>query len=324
MLHSAIIGTGSYVPKKEVTNYDLAKVMDTSNEWIYSRTGIKARRISDGETTAELGFKAAKKALDMAGVVSSELDLIICATISPDSFMPSTACRIQNLLEAKNAVAFDISAACTGLIFGMITASQFIENGVFRKALVIGSETLSRTVDWKDRSTCVLFGDGASAVVLSASKDGGLLSYAMKSDGTKQEALHLPALPLRNLLTQREAEPSVVTMDGQEVFKFAVKSIKELVSLLLMNTGLEVSDIRYIVPHQANLRIIEQAAKLCNIEQGLFIVNLENYGNTSAASIGIALDELARNGKLNKGDKLILVGFGGGLTSGGILLEWSL
>lgn len=323
MRQATIIGTGSYVPENRMTNDDLSKLVETSDEWIYSRTGIKERRICSNENTSDLAFAAADRALKNAGLNSKELDLIICATITPDSFMPSVACMVQAKLGADRAVAFDITAACTGLIYGMVTAERFISSGMYQNALVIGAETISKILDWEDRSTCVLFGDGAGAVVLSATTDKkGIIAANLLSDGSKQNYLTCKAVPVTNpYVSQEPSFRSTIQMEGQEVFKFAVRTITENIKVILTKSGLTLEDIRYIVPHQANLRIIDQAARYCNITADKFYMNLANYGNTSAASIGIALDELVQSGKVQPGDKLILVGFGGGLTSGAILVE---
>jgi 3-oxoacyl-[acyl-carrier-protein] synthase-3 len=312
-----------------MTNDDMAKLVETNDEWISSRTGIKERRISTGESTSDLAYRAAVNALRNAKLNAEELDLIICATISPDSFMPSVACMVQNSLGAKRAAAFDLTAACTGLIYAMAVAAAFIKTGMYRNALVIGAETLSKTLDWSDRSTCVLFGDGAGAMVLSAveqedGRTGGIMAMSLASDGSKGEHLCLPAIPLSNPFVKPEENGSkpTITMNGQEVFKFAVRSITDLVKKVLAETELTHQDIKYIVPHQANQRIIEQAAKSLGIEFEKFYCNIERYANTSAATIGIALDEMVQKDMLKPGDRIILVGFGGGMTSGAILVEW--
>lgn len=326
MRYATIIGTGRYLPEQVVTNHDLANIVETSDEWITSRTGIKQRRISTGENTSDLAYKAGLKALEKAELGADALDLIICATITPDSFMPSVACMVQDLLGAKNAVAFDLSAACTGLVYAVATATSFIESGMFQTILVIGAETLSKVMDWTDRGTCVLFGDGAGAVVLQASNQKhGIRSMHMISDGSKQDYLYLPALAVSNPFVDSEAKkvPPYISMKGQEVFKFAVRTISDLIQKVLVKADLEKDDIRYVVAHQANYRIIEQAAKFAGISLDKFFVNLDQYGNTSAATIGIALDEMNEKNMLEPGDKIILIGFGGGMTSGAILVEWS-
>ena len=325
MRRAILAGTGSYVPEHKLTNDDMAKLVETSDEWIATRTGIRERRISTGENTSDLAYEASRRALQCAGIEATSIDLIICATITPDSFMPSVACMVQERLGAWRAAAFDVTAACSGLIYGMACAASFIETGMYQNILVIGAETLSKTLDWTDRSTCVLFGDGAGAVVLSASDTGkGIHSIHLLSDGSKQDYLCLPALPLRNPMVQEtEMIPQAITMKGQEVFKFAVRSITEHIRTVLEKASVSVDEIKYIVTHQANCRIIEQAAKLAKIPIERFYMNLDLYGNTSAASIGLALDEMVQKGMLQTGDKVVLVGFGGGMTSGAILVEWA-
>lgn len=324
MSHARIAGTGSYLPERIVTNDDMAKLVETSDEWISSRTGIRERRISCGEQTSDLAYQAAKRALESAKLGVDQVDLIICATITPDSFMPSVACIVQEQLGAVNAAAFDLTAACSGLVYGMATATAYIESGMYDNVLVIGAETLSKTLNWEDRSTCVLFGDGAGAVVLTASHHKGILSVNLLSDGKKKNYLCLPAMPLNNPFTKdtEELQP-FITMKGQEVFKFAVRCMIDQINTVLQKASLTKEEIKYIVAHQANSRILEQAAKLSGIAIDKFFINLDRYGNTSAATIGIALDEMVQKGLLEAGDKLILVGFGAGMTSGAVLLEWS-
>jgi 3-oxoacyl-(acyl-carrier-protein) synthase III len=327
MKRAVVIGTGSYLPDNIMTNDDISKIVDTSDEWISSRTGIKERRISISENTSDLAYGAAKKALLNSGLDANDIDLIICATISPDSFMPSVACMVQHLLGAKKAAAFDLTAACSGLVYGITVASSFIESGLYQNILVIGAETLSKALDWKDRSTCVLFGDGAGAVILSASEEkNGVMASTLASDGSKQDYLCLPAFALSNPYCPIEDENRIqptISMKGQEVFKFAVRSINDLIKNVLNKAGLTPDDIKYIVPHQANIRIIETAAKSCGIPFDKFFMNLDRYGNTSAATIGIALDEMVEKDMLCNGDRIILIGFGAGMTSGAVLLEWS-
>ena len=325
MMRRAIIaGTGSYVPEYRMTNDDMAKLVETSDDWIVTRTGIKERRISTDENTSDLAYIAAYRALQKAELEVEDIDLIICATITPDSFMPSVACMVQQRLGATRAAAFDLTAACSGLIYGMACAASFIETGMYQNILVLGAETLSKALDWTDRSTCVLFGDGAGAVILSATdRETGIISMQLLSDGSKRDYLTLSALPLHNpLIKGTEPLPAVIAMKGQEVFKFAVRSITEHIRSVLEKASVEEDEIKFIVTHQANCRIIEQAAKLSKIPTEKFYMNLDRYGNTSAASIGIALDEMVQKKMLKTGDKLILVGFGGGMTSGAILVEW--
>ena len=326
MSHIGIIGTGSFLPEQIMTNDDLSDIVETSNEWILSRTGIRERRISTGMGTADLAYRAGKRAIKNAGLRAEDIDLIICATITPDSFMPSCACMVQDKLKAINAAAFDLTAACTGMIYGMVTAEQFIKSGMYRNILVIGAETLSRVLDWEDRSTCVLFGDGAGAVVISKTDNAKglrMLASNLEADGSKHELLTCPGVPLQNpYVKDKESPLSRINMLGQEVFKFAVRSITGNIKNVLEKVDLGIDDIRYIIPHQANQRIIEQASKNSEIPLEKFYMNLDRYGNTSAASIGIALDELVTSGRPDKEDRIILVGFGGGMTSGAILFEW--
>lgn len=325
-------GTGSYTPPNVVTNHDLASIVDTSDEWIRTRTGIVNRHISAGENTSELAYEAGKRALEAAGVSGESVDIIICATVTPDNFTPATACIVQNLLGAKKAIAFDLNAACTGLMYGIATAAQFLENGVYQNALVLGAETLSKIIDWKDRNTCVLFGDGAGAVYLERSdeQEGKLLQMTLSADGSRGELLQCPAMPLQNIITtagisepiEQETEKQTVKMQGGEVFKYAVKAMVHSVNEVLTKEKITIDEIDWIVPHQANVRIIESAAKLLKAQPDKFYINLSEYGNTSSASIGLALDELSRSEKLKRGQKIILVGFGGGMTSGAILIQW--
>ncbi len=319
-----IIGTGSYVPENRVTNDDLSKIVDTSDEWIRTRTGIIERRISLTETTADLAVAAARRALDDAGVAAEELDLIIVATVTPDYFFPSTACFVQNSLGASRAACFDISAACTGFIFGLSIASQFIRTGMYQKALIIGAEALSKITDWEDRGTCVLFADGAGAAVIKRGNQG-IISEVIGSDGSKGECLECPALPLKNVFIEaEEAKPPHAKMNGREVFKFAVNILPECILKTLEKTPYTLEDINHIIPHQANLRIIDSAAKKLQVDQAKFYVNLPSYGNTSSASIPIALDEMAKGKLIHEGDLLVLVGFGGGLTYGAMLIKWTI
>jgi 3-oxoacyl-[acyl-carrier-protein] synthase-3 len=333
MSHVSIIGTGRYLPEHIMTNDDLSNLVDTSDEWIRTRTGISERRISVNMNTSDLAYEAGLIALDNSGLKPEELDLIICATITPDYFMPSCACVVQDRLGAINAAAFDLTAACTGMIYGMVTAEQFIKTGMYKNVLVIGAETLSKVLDWEDRSTCVLFGDGAGAVVLSNVEKGGRLMVTnLEADGSKYELLTCSAIGLNNSCVNTQDitasdtkmhERPKIKMFGQEVFKYAVRTITDNLTTIISKANLSIEDIAYIIPHQANLRIIEQASKFIKIPLQKFFINLDRYGNTSAASIGIALDELVKSDKLKAGDKVILVGFGGGMTSGAILLEWS-
>lgn len=323
MYNVEIIGTGSYVPVNTVTNDDISRFVDTSDEWISERTGIRERRISTDEDTTVLAVRSAKKAVENAGIPSEEIDLIIVATVTPEYFFPSTSCIVQKELGAYRATCFDISAACTGFIYAVSTASQFIRTGQCRTALVIGAEVLSKITDWEDRNTCVLFADGAGAAVLRRGARG-IVSTITGSDGNGGEHLACPAVPLRNRFApEPRCRESYISMNGREIFKFAVKVIPECVLKVLENTAYSLGDIKYIIPHQANVRIIDAAAKKLGIGKDRFYMNLDRYGNTSGASIPLALDEMARGNLLEKGDRIIIVGFGAGLTYGAGLIQWT-
>jgi len=319
-----IIGTGSYIPQRKVNNDELSKLVDTNDEWIMSRTGIKERRISTGENTSELATKAALRTLKNSNITPEDLDLIILATITPDAFMPSTACLVQANIGAVNALCFDISAACSGFIYGLDIATAMLKSGKRKTALVIGAETLSKIVDWKDRNTCVLFGDGSGCAILKISEESGISEFYSGSDGTKGEFLTTYAVPLINPFVETESiqTKSLITMNGTKVFKFATKIMSECIENIIKDNGESLDNIKYIVPHQANNRIIEYTAKKLGINVDKFFVNLEDHGNTSSASVPIALDELNSLGLLKSGDKLILVGFGGGLTYASVLITW--
>lgn len=322
-----ITGTGSALPGKILTNAELETLVDTSDEWITTRTGIKERRIAcEGEYTSTFAAEAGRRALEMAGVHPEEIDLIILSTVTPDFPFPSTACIVQDLLGAKNATAFDLSAACSGFIFGMSVAEKYIRSSAAQKILVIGSETLSRIVDWKDRNTCVLFGDGAGAVVLEAA-DGGhsLLSTHTFSNGSYWNLLYQPGSGSRNPATDRRTIDEgriYVTMEGNEVFKHAVRAMEEASLKALEANSLSSSDISLLIPHQANRRIIDATAKRLGVGTDRLFTNLHRYGNTSSASIPIALDEVNRQGVLKPDDKLLLVAFGGGFAYGSALVNW--
>jgi 3-oxoacyl-[acyl-carrier-protein] synthase III len=319
-----IASIGSYVPQNIMTNDDLSKLVDTNDEWIASRTGIKERRISEGENTSDLGAKAALKALEKAGLKPKDVDLIIVATSSPDALSPSTAVYIQAKIGAFEAACFDISAACSGFIYALNVASQFIKTGQSKAALVIGAEVLSKLTDWKDRNTCVLFGDGAGAAVLVPSEEKGIASIFNGADGRKAEFLTLGIVPVKNpYVTLENTQDFKIDMDGKEVFRFASSVMLEAIDKVLKDTGYSLDDIKYIVPHQANYRIIDFAARKLGLTMDKFYVNLQKYGNTSAASIPIALDEMLEKGLLNKGDKIIMVAFGAGFTWSVALVEWS-
>jgi 3-oxoacyl-[acyl-carrier-protein] synthase-3 len=322
-----IIGLGSYVPEKIVTNQDLEKVMDTSDAWIADRTGIRARRAAaDDEATSDLATKAAQRALEDAGVSAADLDLIIVATLTPDMSFPSTACLVQENLKAANAAAFDITAACSGFIYGLVIGEQFIKTGVYRKVLVIGAETLTRILDWTDRNTGMLFGDGAGAAVLAETESGyGILGVDLGADGSGGDFLKLPAGGSRTpasaeTVAQRQ---HFVYMNGNEVFKFAVKIMGETTLKALQHAQLSPHDITLLVPHQANIRIIQSAARRLGLPMEKVMVNIEKYGNTSAASVPIALDEAVKSGRIRRGDTIALAGFGAGLTWASSVIRWS-
>ena len=317
-----ISGTGSALPKKILTNDDLSKIVETNDEWISSRTGIRERRIAgEGESVVTMGSEAARRALENAGANAGEMDLILVATCSGESYFPSTACQIQAEIHADHAVAFDISAACSGFLFALHTAQAYLSMGVYKKALVIGTETLSRVVDWTDRGTCVLFGDGAGACVVEASEIG-LMNVVQHSDGSQGEVLisHASTFPTPS---EQQGHPAVsLQMDGQAVFKFAVKTVPQCITEVLEQAGVHPEEIKYFVLHQANKRIIQSVAKRLKVKEEKFPVNLDRRGNTSAASIPILLDEMNRDGMLTRGDLLVLSGFGAGLTWAAALLTW--
>ncbi|MCI8948078.1 MAG: ketoacyl-ACP synthase III [Lachnospiraceae bacterium] len=318
---SRIIGTGSSLPKSVVTNDFLSTIMDTSDEWISSRTGIRERHLVQDETTASLSIEAAKAALAEAGVEPEELDMIVVGTLTGDYVTPSTACEVQAGLGAVNAVAFDINAACAGFIFGLHTVNAYIRSGMCRLALVIGAESLSRIMDWTDRSTCVLFGDGAGAAVIRA-QETGLVAYDQGSDGKKGKYLACQNRTNNNPLIQTDKILAYTQMDGQEVYKFAVSYVPASIQKVLDEAGLSPEDVKYYLLHQANLRIIQSVAKRLKLSLDKFPISLDHCGNVSAASVPILLDEVNRKGMLQKGDKIIMSGFGGGLTWGTCLLEW--
>ena len=322
-----IEGIGAYTPSRRVSNDELAEFLDTSDEWIRSHTGIGYRHIArDDEAASDLGAQAAKIALDRSGTDPESIDMVLVATASSDYVgFPSTACIVQHMIGAKNAAAMDISVGCTGFVYGLETAKGFIASGAARHVLLIGSEVLTRIVDWTDRSTCVLFGDGAGAAVISPSSNGrGILDSVLKADGSGASYLarevggtRTPFKPGHN--TERDL---LIKMEGQPVYNFAIPAIIDVIRQILDRNGLTIDDITYIVPHQANQRIIEAAAKRSRIPYEKFYLNIEEYANTSAATIPIALNELYEHDKLSSGDLLITVGFGAGLTFGGNLLKW--
>lgn len=320
-----IKGFGACTPSNIVTNHDISKVVETSHEWIIERTGICERRISQGEDTSELSELASKAALERAGITGDDIDLIVVATITPDMVTPSVACLVQKEINAKNAMAFDINAACSGFIYGLQVAYSMMNgNKTFKNALVIGAEVLSKIVDWEDRSTCVLFGDGAGAVVLSretVEKEKNISFYSL-SEGDKGDALTAGAFDVVNPYVEMVNERNKkVSMNGREVFRFATSAIVDAVKKVLEDSNLTLADIDYIVPHQANYRIIDYAAKKLNVNTEKFYMNLDKYGNTSSASIPLALNEMYEKDMLGEGKKIIMVGFGGGLTFGAMVVE---
>ncbi|HHZ16476.1 MAG TPA: beta-ketoacyl-ACP synthase III [Peptococcaceae bacterium] len=322
-----ITGLGSWVPEETVSNFDLMKMIDTTDEWIVTRTGISERRkASEQEAASDLGVQAAQKALEDAGLKAEELDLILVATITPDMFFPATACLIQHEIGAVNAAAFDLSAACSGFIYALAVGSQFVATGMYRNVLVVAAETLSKIVDWRDRNTCILFGDGAGAVVLQPVEEGyGFLAFDLGSDGAGADLLKVPAGGSRKpatLETVRNNE-HYITMNGNEVFKFAVKIMGETSLKSIRCAGLSPEAVDYFVPHQANNRIIDAAAKRLNLSADKVYVNLDKYGNMSSASVPVALDEAVRKGFIKKEHIVVLVGFGAGLTWGSCVLKWA-
>ncbi len=318
-----IAGVGKYLPRRVLTNADLEKTVETSDAWIVDRTGIRERHIAaDDETSATMGTEAARMALDTAGIAAEDLDLVICATVTPDGMFPATASIIQHALGARNAGAFDVNAACVGFLSAFAAGAQFINAGVYNRVLVVGAEVLSRIVDWKDRGTCVLFGDAAGAVVLESATRGGPSSVVLKSDGASARFLYARG-PCSSPLTISEAEGFCIIMDGREIFRLAVRAMEDSARQAIAGAGLSLDDIAYIVPHQANLRIISAVAKGLGVPNERVIVNVERYGNTSSASIPVALCEAWEEGRLKDGDQLVFVAFGGGLVWGASVVEWT-
>jgi 3-oxoacyl-[acyl-carrier-protein] synthase-3 len=333
MRYAHIVGWGKYVPSKVMTNDDLAKLVDTSDAWIRERTGIGERRIAaDNESTSTLATYAAQQALDVAGLSASQIDLIMVATATPENFFPATACLVQDALGASHAGAFDVSAACSGFVYALSMGADAVKSGSANNVLVIGAETLSRIVDWKDRNTCVLFGDGAGAVVLQASdQPGGVLASILRSDGSGGDYLYVPAngngpksvasVPIVNSQSPI-LESHFLKMNGREVYKFATRVVDKTLREVMHKVGWVSAQVDVVIPHQANLRILESAMKTLGVPMEKTIVNLDRYGNTSAASIPIALAEAAETGRLRPHDKLLTIGFGGGLTWAAAAIEW--
>ncbi len=323
---SKIQGIGAYLPERVLSNADLEKIVDTSDEWIVTHTGIKERRIAeDDQACSDLCIPAAQQALADAGISSDQLDMVIVATVTPDMAFPATACIVQDKIGARNAGAFDLVSGCTGFIYGIGLADGLIASGVYDYILVISGEVLTRVTDWTDRSTCVLFGDGAGAAVMAPTEPGaGVLSYVLQSFGEHGDLLKIPAGGTRQpltpeLLAQRE---NCIRMEGHELFKLAVRGVPDVAESAMAKAGVQASDIAYVVMHQANKRIIDAAAKRLGIADERMVVTVDHYGNTSASSIPIALDEVYRSGKLNPGDLVLLVGFGAGFTLGAAVIRW--
>ena len=316
-----IIGTGSALPEKVVTNQDLEKLMETTDEWIKSRTGIEKRHIAVTETTTSMAVDAAKRAVENAGVSEDEIDLIIVGTVSGDMCFPSTACQIQDAIKAQNAVAFDINAACAGFLFGLTIADAYIKSGRAKTALVVGAETLSKMMDWNDRSTCVLFGDGAGAAVVREDK-AGVMSIVQGTDGSRGSALICRNREVNNPFVKNSYETDHTKMDGQAVYKFAVKTVPLAIADALDKAGVSADQVKYFLLHQANIRIIEAVAKKMKQPIDKFPTNLQKCGNISAGSVPALLDFINKEGKLVKGDKIVLAGFGAGLSWGAAVLTW--
>ena len=326
MSESKIIGLGTYVPEKVMTNADWEKILDTTDEWIVKRTGIRERRIAaPNEVTSDLGAHAARRAMEDAGVSAEDIDLLICATASPDTLIPSTACWMQPKLGLEGKAAFDISAACSGFIYALTVADQFVKSRQYNNVLVVGAEMLTRMVDWQDRSMCVLLGDGAGAAVVSSQGEGGrILGSKLHADGTYGELVWIPAGGTRMPTTLETVEKRLhyYTMRGNELFKIAVNSMADVAMELLEDLSMDSQAIDWIVPHQANVRIIKALAKRLRVPWERVVVNIYKYGNTSAASIPLALDEARSDGRIKKGDNVLLVSFGGGLTWSALMVEW--
>ena len=322
-IYARIAGTGSYLPEKVLTNDDLAKFVDTSDEWIAARTGIRQRHVAaEGETTGDLAYQAALRALEAAGVDASELDLIVLGTTTPDLVFPSTACLLQHRLGANGCPAFDVNAACSGFVYALSVADKFIRSGAAKTALVVGAETLTRMVDWSDRSTCVLFGDGAGAVVLKADAETGILNTHLHADGGKKELLWNPVGVSVGFKPGEHNAGVRILMAGNEVFKHAVKALDAVVEETLEANGLDRHDIDWLIPHQANLRIIEATAKRLEMPMERVVVTVDKHGNTSSGSVPLALDAAVRSGSIQRGQLVLLEAFGGGFTWGSALLRY--
>jgi len=320
VIYSRIAGTGSYLPEKVLTNHDLEKMVDTSDQWITERTGIKKRHIvADDETTTDLAYQAALRAMDAAGITKNDIDLIIVATTTPTRIFPSTASLLQEKLGIGGCPAFDIQAVCTGFVYALTVADKFIKAGGVNNVLVIGAEAFSRIIDWTDRNTCVLFGDGAGAVVLQASEQPGILSTHIHSDGNFNQLLHVPTGPGSHDFTE---DTAYVDMQGNEVFKVAVKTLSTIVDETLEANNMDKKDVDWLIPHQANIRIIAATARKLNMSMDHVVVTVDEHGNTSAASIPLALDVAVRDGRIKRGETLLFEAFGGGFTWGSALIQY--
>ncbi|MDD3517431.1 MAG: ketoacyl-ACP synthase III [Chromatiales bacterium] len=321
-MHARITGTGGYLPAKVLTNADLERMVDTTDEWITERTGIRKRHVAeDGETTCDLAEQAARRALEMAGRSPRDVDLIIVATTTPDRVFPSTACQLQRRLDVHGCPAFDIQAVCTGFVYALDVANRFVQTGAARCALVVGAETLSRILDWSDRTTCVLFGDGAGAVVLEASEEPGLLSTHLHADGSFENLLMVP-YGVSQGYDKVLAGEAFIQMKGNEVFKVAVNTLGRIVDETLEHNKMDKAEIDWLIPHQANIRIISATARKLRMPMERVVVTVDEHGNTSAASIPLALDVAVRDGRVRKGDMLMMEAFGGGFTWGSALLRF--
>ena len=322
MIYSRIVGTGGYLPEKVITNHDLEKMVETSDEWITERTGIKVRHVAgENETTCDLAEAAARKAIEAAGITPQDIDLIIVATTTPDQVFPSTACLLQARLDIHGCPAFDIQAVCTGFVYALGVADSFIKAGTAKSALVIGAETMSRIVDWTDRGTCVLFGDGAGAVILQASDEPGIMSSHLHADGSYESLLTVPH-GISSGYDKVQKGEAFIKMQGNEVFKIAVRTLGRIVDETLKANNLQKSDVNWLVPHQANIRIIAATAKKLKMSMEQVVVTVQEHGNTSAASVPLALDVAVRDGRIKRGDILLCEAFGGGVTWGASLIKY--
>ena len=323
---SRIISTGCYLPEKILTNFDLEKMVDTTNDWILERTGIQERRIAaKGQAASDLAYEASRKAIDNVGLNAEDIDMIIVATVSGDMAFPSTACFLQDKLSATRAVGFDINAACSGFIYALFLADNFLRNGTHKRILVVGTEVLSKITDWEDRATCVLFGDGAGAVIVEATtEDRGIYSIHINSAGTMWDLIHVPGGGSQNPASQKTISDRMhyIKMKGNETFKIAVRTLEEVARRTLRENGLDPADLALLIPHQANQRIIQATAERLGVPLSKVMMNLKKYGNTSAASIPIALDEAVREGRIQDNDFILLEAFGGGLTWASALIKW--